>query len=426
MAKHNRENFSKLVDKVMENEHLASMRPVVEKELIHFDTLFALDKGGLLKDLVFQGGTAVRLCYGGKRFSEDLDFAGGQDFSSRQLATMKECILDYLTVRYGLDVTVKEPKSLREDPAYSDRKVDIWQISITTAPARPDIPKQRIKLDVASVNAYTASPEPLLRNYDFLPDGYEDILVPTESKSEIMADKLISLPATQTHIRNRDIWDLAYLSQERAQVRADLVTRKITDYQIEDYDAKLDAILNIQLLENGMTTQPRHIEYPKDQIFAVQAEFVPNNSQELTALLEKKPIRDIALAPSLPKHEPKQIIQSDGQWLHLEIFDHASNVHDILTKKAIIDGDYLHIHFPTDTWPVRSEYVSYHKDDMPIAREQFISKFSGELDKILDNKRCITRAELAPDLKSVRPVEVTGLIKANEIMEDTDTSSPGY
>ena len=53
------------------------MRPVIEKEILHYDILFCLDQAGLLKDLVFQGGTCLRLCYGANRFSEDLDFAGG-------------------------------------------------------------------------------------------------------------------------------------------------------------------------------------------------------------------------------------------------------------------------------------------------------------------------------------------------------------
>lgn len=244
MAKFNYENFQALVAKALENPNLAAMRPVIEKEILHWDLLYALDHGGLLNDLVFQGGTAVRLCYGGKRFSEDLDFAGGEDFEPRRLETMKECILDYLSNRYGFDVAVKEPKSLREeDPSYAERKVDMWQIAITTAPERRDIPKQRIKLEVARINAYTSTPMPLIRNYDFLPDGYEDILVPTEDKSEILADKLISLPATQSHIRNRDIWDLAFLSQERATIRPDLVENKINDYQIENYDDKLADML---------------------------------------------------------------------------------------------------------------------------------------------------------------------------------------
>lgn len=244
MRKYDQENFQRLVSLAMQDPNLANMRPVIEKEIIHFDLFFALDQEGLLNGLVFQGGTAVRLCYGGKRFSEDLDFAGGVDFTSRQLGQMKECILDYLSNRYGLEVSVKEPKSLRKEPQYSERKVDMWQIAITTSPERPDLPKQRVKLEVASIPAYTAVPQPLIRTYDFLPDGYEDILVMTEDKSEIMADKLVSLPATQKYIRYRDIWDLAYLSQEKAVVRSDLVRNKIRDYQIEDYEAKLEAMIN--------------------------------------------------------------------------------------------------------------------------------------------------------------------------------------
>ena len=244
MRKYNQENFQELVDKALENPNLATVRPVVDKEFLHYDLLYVLDREGLLDGLAFQGGTAVRLCYGGRRFSEDLDFACGTDFTSMQLVTMKECILDYLTDRYGLEVTVKEPKSLRNNPAYADRMVDMWQIAVTTAPEQRDVPKQRIKLDMASIEAYTGDYQPLVRNYDFLPDGYEDILIFTEDKSEIMADKLVSLPATQTHVRHRDIWDLAYLSQERATLRSDLVEKKLADYKIEDFDAKLQSTLD--------------------------------------------------------------------------------------------------------------------------------------------------------------------------------------
>lgn len=243
MRKYDQESFQRLVSLAMQDPSLANMRPVIEKEIIHFDLFFALDQEGLLNDLVFQGGTAVRLCYGGRRFSEDLDFAGGVEFSSRQLGQMKECILDYLSTRYGLEVTVKEPKSLRKEPQYSERNVDMWQIALITSPERPDLPKQRVKLEVANIPAYTAVPQPLIRTYDFLPDGYEDILIMTEDKSEIMADKLISLPATQKYIRHRDIWDLAYLSQEKAVVRPDLVANKIRDYQIEEYEAKVDIMI---------------------------------------------------------------------------------------------------------------------------------------------------------------------------------------
>jgi predicted nucleotidyltransferase component of viral defense system len=72
-------NFAARVEKAMILSGRGHMRPVIEKELLHYDILFSLDKEGLLDILTFQGGTSLRLCYGAPRFSEDLDFAGGRD-----------------------------------------------------------------------------------------------------------------------------------------------------------------------------------------------------------------------------------------------------------------------------------------------------------------------------------------------------------
>ena len=54
-----KQDFEKLVDRAMSNPALSAMRPVVEKELLHYEIFQALDSEGLLKDLVFQGGTAL-------------------------------------------------------------------------------------------------------------------------------------------------------------------------------------------------------------------------------------------------------------------------------------------------------------------------------------------------------------------------------
>jgi len=74
-------DFANLAERAMVQAGRSHMRPVIEKELLHCDILFGLDRAGLLDELTFQGGTALRLCYGSPRFSEDLDFAGGRDFS---------------------------------------------------------------------------------------------------------------------------------------------------------------------------------------------------------------------------------------------------------------------------------------------------------------------------------------------------------
>ena len=125
----NQKDFNSLVELAMREERYSHMRPVIEKELLHYDLLFALDKQGLLDKLTFQGGTSLRLCYNSPRFSEDLDFAGGYDFTTSQLIDMKECIKSYIASRCGLEVSVKEPAEISIDPRYQDIKVDKWQMA---------------------------------------------------------------------------------------------------------------------------------------------------------------------------------------------------------------------------------------------------------------------------------------------------------
>ncbi len=65
-------DFTSMVELAMAAPGRSHMRPVIEKELLHYDILFTLDKDNLLDRLTFQGGTSLRLCHGSPRFSEDL------------------------------------------------------------------------------------------------------------------------------------------------------------------------------------------------------------------------------------------------------------------------------------------------------------------------------------------------------------------
>ena len=231
--------FEEQVRLALQQAGNSSQRAVIEKELLHYDILFCLDEAGLLDRLTFQGGTALRLCYGSHRLSEDLDFAGGADFDAQDLSEISECVRDYIGTRYGLPVEVKDPKSLLSEPGYEGIKVDKWQIAVTTAPARRDLPKQKIKLEIGAVDAYSRDPRSLARNYDFLPAGYQDTLVLTESLAEIMADKLVSFVASEKYIRYRDMWDLVWLSRKDVAFDSNVVAKKIDDYRLQNYSAQL-------------------------------------------------------------------------------------------------------------------------------------------------------------------------------------------
>lgn len=240
-----REDFDRLVEMAMQEGGRAHMRPVIEKELIHYDILHALEAEGLLAGLTFQGGTALRLIYGGSRFSEDLDFVGGYDFNQSNLQQLRSCVMDYLGDRYGLETSVKAPKETGQEPVNRGLKVAKWQLSIQTAPERPDLPRQRIKIEVANIPAYTRSPEPLRVNYHWLPEGYAHTLVQTESLEEILADKLVSLPNC-SYLRYRDIWDIAWLTQAPQLARLDpgLISKKLADYSVQDYQAKIESLVS--------------------------------------------------------------------------------------------------------------------------------------------------------------------------------------
>ncbi|WP_027234501.1 nucleotidyl transferase AbiEii/AbiGii toxin family protein [Leisingera caerulea] len=239
-------SFNEVVDHAMRDPELSGLRPVVEKELLHYDILFALDREGLLENLTFQGGTSLRLCHRAPRFSEDLDFVGGRNFAPSQLKEIRDCVEAHISQRYLLDIRVKNPKEMREDATYFGVKTDRWQISVITNPGRPDLPQQKIKFEVANVPAYTSELRSPMRNYNMLPDGYDDILIGTETLDEILADKIVSLVACTTYKRHRDIWDLQWLSGKGAEVRPELICSKIEDYGIEDYkdliDQRIDSI----------------------------------------------------------------------------------------------------------------------------------------------------------------------------------------
>jgi len=271
-----KEDFNQLVERAMTEKIRSHMRPVVAKELLHYDILFVLEKENLLDKLIFQGGTCLRLCYGAVRFSEDLYFVGGKTFSTSALMDMKDCLEHYIGERYGLEITVKEPKEMLSAPESRDIKVDKWQIRITTEPEKKDLPKQKIKLEVANMPAYSKTPRSLQKNYDFLPDGYNDILIMTETIDEIMADKLIAFVGCQRYVRHRDIWDLRWLKQQGSTINPEYILAKIRDYKISDYIEKLnDAIDRLEEIVRGKAF---HDEMSR---------FIPMDIQQRTLQKEK-------------------------------------------------------------------------------------------------------------------------------------------
>ena len=201
-------DFQAYAEELALDQHRENMIPVIEKEIIHYEILNALDKDGFLNLLSFQGGTCLRLCYGGLRYSEDLDFAAGDAFDDLDPDLLGSSLSQALERRFDVRVRIKKPRAERD---FGGVGVKRWWAVVDTAPVRPDIPSQRIKIEVAAVPSHTRETNRLQLHYAKLPSSYSTILVNCQTLEEILADKLIAFSHAETHVRYRDLWDIPWI-----------------------------------------------------------------------------------------------------------------------------------------------------------------------------------------------------------------------
>ena len=218
--------FDELVDEALKNQQaLAPLRVVVEKELLHHDIMLALSSAGMLATLTFIGGTCLRACYGSNRLSEDLDFTGGADFNRESLTELANVLITTLKTKYGLEVEVGEP--VREEG-----NVDTWKLKVQTRPGRKDLPAQRINIDVCSIPSYQSRPMQLLNPYG-VDMGTSGLILLAETREEIYADKIVEFALRPNRIKNRDLWDMVWLRQQGVTPQLDLIGKKLGDHHCE-------------------------------------------------------------------------------------------------------------------------------------------------------------------------------------------------
>ena len=240
----NRQNaFAHLVNRAVSDSKFSHMRNAIEKELLIYNILFCLDQHGLLENIIFKGGALLRLGHGGERLNEDLEFVAGADFAPTDFSPVKLGMEKFFFERYGLAVEAEESKIGAENVEGRDFPVYRWRVNATIYPERKELPKQSINIEVADVPVYTKEIVSIRIHYDVLPDGYDDVLIVSETLNEVMADKLVLLPANSRYTRYREIWDLYWLIKRRAEVNTKLVKQKIIDYHLLEYVNSLNKLL---------------------------------------------------------------------------------------------------------------------------------------------------------------------------------------
>ena len=176
--------------------------------------LASLSREGVFNDLVFQGGTALKLFYGNPRFSEDLDFVLRQGKNSFDLtpkvSKVQTFVNDVFPFLQDIKISIQKNDS------------DMQRFIFRTISDIPD-QKLRIHIELSYVPSYRNQPKIL----DYPP---LNPAVRVEDTSEILADKMAAL-GNRPYLKGRDIWDIHFLTVEKQiSVPWDLVIQKAKDY----------------------------------------------------------------------------------------------------------------------------------------------------------------------------------------------------
>ncbi|MDP5137203.1 nucleotidyl transferase AbiEii/AbiGii toxin family protein [Rheinheimera baltica] len=202
------------------NPGYAAITPVIEKEILHHDIMDVMIRQGAMQRLTFIGGTSLRMCYNSSRLSEDLDFNGGHNFKPSHFDGLELDIQQYIQNKYETNVWVNKPVEDKQGDTSS------WTISIVKEANRPDLPRQKMHIDVCAIPSFDVEKRPLLNHYNIVVPT-EGILIPVQSLKEILADKLIALAYRARRIKPRDIWDIIWIKQRGVELSHALVDEKL-------------------------------------------------------------------------------------------------------------------------------------------------------------------------------------------------------
>ncbi len=186
------------------------------------------------RHLVFQGGTALRWCYGGIRFSEDLDFVTSlaPETVEKILSGAIKGIEKLMIPHFGVGTVTVNKKSARADalkcfvdfrPETSREKISIkLEFEGLVAEKLPDV--QNHVLSSLSAVAY------LIASGDFRVPRPNTIIV-AETTAEILSDKVRAL-LERRYLKGRDFFDLWYLyAVLKTPVDVAIIERKFALYR---------------------------------------------------------------------------------------------------------------------------------------------------------------------------------------------------
>jgi predicted nucleotidyltransferase component of viral defense system len=166
--------------------------------------------------IFFKGGTAIRLVFGGDRFSEDLDFTVME--SIEEFNHFIESFFKRLTKRYGWQ--------------FKKKKTMIGETYLLTIPREGEKLGIFINLDFSFREMVIIPDKSIMETiYPVIFTSYIHHL----SKEEVVAEKV---RAILTRNKGRDIYDLWFLLTQGTVLNEKLILEKLKYYQVDVLDKK--------------------------------------------------------------------------------------------------------------------------------------------------------------------------------------------
>ena len=202
---------------------LADIAPSVENELLAMATLDTLHAHRLLPDeAVFIGGTALRLCYGSPRFSDDLDFHTPPDVHFENINA--EVLARELGATIGAEIAVNWPMS--------ESTSTLVRLSAALPERTRDRRRPRTRIDMARKRQVDAHDTIVLfKMAGGAVPGLGDLAEPcarlVSSREEIFVDKHLALVGRSRRVKNRDLFDIMWLHQQGVEFQPDMLAAKL-------------------------------------------------------------------------------------------------------------------------------------------------------------------------------------------------------
>lgn len=211
-----------------------SERYIKDSEIMQLVILHALYSLKESKDVYFQGGTAIRWCYGGSRFSEDMDFVTHlvKEGMDSLIHKTSEQVRKGMVAHFGPgEFEIKQRKTAR-----STSHVSFFQF-------HPEKERKKISVKVEFEELKEGfSPETKKMILSMLPFvrslitagefriPYLGSIIVVETKEEILSDKIRAL-LEREYLKGRDFYDIWFLTSLNVRCDISIMKRKIQMYK---------------------------------------------------------------------------------------------------------------------------------------------------------------------------------------------------